>query len=115
MATKYYLYYVEGEDEKKVVDTLKKDMKLIRPGVSQVFNVVENELTNARLMTIKENTTVVLMYDENHEADVWYIHIPSKLQRKQRCLTDLIESGFLICETGDDVMKEIKFVTGRGR
>ena len=47
MATKYYLYYVEGEDE--------------------------------------------------------------KLQRKQRCLTDLIESGFLICETGDDVMKEIKF------
>ena len=41
MATKYYLYYVEGEDE--------------------------------------------------------------KLQRKQRCLTDLIESGFLICETGDDV------------
>ena len=44
MATKYYLYYVEGEDEKKVVDTLKKDMKLIRPGVSQVFNVVENEL-----------------------------------------------------------------------
>lgn len=47
MATKYYLHYVEGEDE--------------------------------------------------------------KLQRKQRCLTDLIESGFLICETGDDVMKEIKF------
>ena len=47
MATKYYLYYVEGEDE--------------------------------------------------------------NLQRKQRCLTDLIESGFLICETGDDVMKEIKF------
>ena len=47
MATKYYLYYVEGEDE--------------------------------------------------------------KLQRKQRCLTDLIESGFLICETGADVMKEIKF------
>lgn len=63
MATKYYLYYVEGEDEKKVVDTLKKDMKLIRPGVSQVFNVVENELTNARLMTIKENTTVVLIFD----------------------------------------------------
>lgn len=24
MATKHYLYYVEGEDDKKVVDTLKK-------------------------------------------------------------------------------------------
>ena len=48
MATKYYLYYVEGEDEKIAKKT-------------------------------------------------------------KECLTDLIESGFLICETGDDVMKEIKF------
>ena len=42
MATKHYLYYVEGEDDKKVVDTLKKDMKLIIPGIARVFNVVEN-------------------------------------------------------------------------
>ena len=40
MATKYYLYYVEGEDDKKVVDTLKKDMKLIIPGIARVFNGV---------------------------------------------------------------------------
>ena len=33
---------------------------------------------------------IVELYDENHEADVWYIHIPSKLQGKQRCLADLI-------------------------
>ena len=61
--TKYYLYYVEGEDDKKVVDTLKKDMKLIIPGIARVFNVVENVLTNSRLITIKENTTVILVFD----------------------------------------------------
>lgn len=63
MATKYYLYFVEGDDEKKIVDTLKKDMGLIRSGVARVFNVVENVLTNSRLMTIKDNTTVVLIFD----------------------------------------------------
>lgn len=63
MATKHYLYYVEGEDDKKVVDTLKKDMKLIIPGIARVFNVVENVLTNSRLITIKENTTVILVFD----------------------------------------------------
>lgn len=42
MATKHYLYYVEGEDDKKVV---------------------ENVLTNSRLITIKENTTVILVFD----------------------------------------------------
>ena len=67
MATKHYLYYVEGEDDKKVVDTLKKDMKLIIPGIARVFNVVENVLTNSRLITIKENTTVILNHPTHAE------------------------------------------------
>ena len=29
---KYYQYFVEGEDEKKLVDVLKSDMKLIVSG-----------------------------------------------------------------------------------
>ena len=38
-------------------------MKLIIPGIARVFNVVENVLTNSRLITIKENTTVILVFD----------------------------------------------------
>ena len=39
---KYYQYFVEGEDEKKLVDVLKSDMKLIVSGKSQVFNVTQH-------------------------------------------------------------------------
>ena len=39
---------------------------------------------------------IVELYDENHEADVWYIHIPSKLQGKQRCLADLIKPNNIV-------------------
>ena len=41
---------------------------------------------------------IVELYDENHEADVWYIHIPSKLQRKQRCVIDLIKPNNMVSE-----------------
>ena len=55
----------------------------------------------------------VLWVKKNEYFKKYYLYYvegeDEKLQRKQRCLTDLIESGFLICETGDDVMKEIKF------
>ena len=33
-------YFVEGEDDKKMIDTLKTQMGLIKPGKVQVLNVV---------------------------------------------------------------------------
>lgn len=39
---------------------------------------------------------IVELYNENHEADVWYIHIPSKLQGKQRCIADLIKPNNIV-------------------
>lgn len=47
---KYYQYFVEGEDEKKLVDVLKSDMKLIVSGKSQVFNVTQQKLMRLRVM-----------------------------------------------------------------
>lgn len=38
---RYYHYYVEGEDDRKVVNTLKTDMQKIIPGKVEKFNVVE--------------------------------------------------------------------------
>ena len=60
---KYYQYFVEGEDEKKLVDVLKSDMKLIVSGKSQVFNVTQQKLTRLRVMNLKPGTTVVLIFD----------------------------------------------------
>ena len=60
---KYYQYFVEGEDEKKLVDVLKSDMKLIEAGKSQVFNVTQQKLTRLRIMNLKPGTTVILIFD----------------------------------------------------
>lgn len=44
------------------------------------------------------------LYDENHEADVWYIHIPSKLQGEQRCLADLIKPNNILPDMWQNVI-----------
>lgn len=59
----YYQYYVEGENEVAFLKTLKTDMELIRPGKIQKFNVIQNKFTNARLMSLKQKTCVVLIFD----------------------------------------------------
>lgn len=56
-------YYVEGEDDKAVVDTLKTDLGLVKPGKVQVLNVVTEVITNMRLRTLPSDTTVVLVFD----------------------------------------------------
>lgn len=59
----YYHYFVEGPDDKKVLDTLKTDLRMILPGKVEKFNVVQNKLTKNRLMTLKYPTTVILVFD----------------------------------------------------
>lgn len=61
--TQYCQYFVEGEDEKKLVNTLKSDLGLILPGKVQVFNVTQEKLTKLRLGNLKTGTKVVLIFD----------------------------------------------------
>lgn len=56
-------YYVEGKDEEKLLSVLKTEMQKILPGKVQVFNVITQKITKARLMTLKEDTGVVLIFD----------------------------------------------------
>ena len=58
-----YLYLVEGENEKRLIDVLKTELQVIYAGKTQVFNPVEEKITNLRLMNIAENTLVVLVFD----------------------------------------------------
>lgn len=60
---KYYHYFVEGEDEEKIVKTLKTDLQMIAPGKIQKFNVIQEKLTKYRLLTLKKGTIVVLVFD----------------------------------------------------
>ena len=59
----YVQYYVEGENEEKLLAVLKTDMQLIVPGKISKFNVVQNKMNTARLMNLRQDTTVVLVFD----------------------------------------------------
>ena len=63
MKSKYVLYYVEGEDEVKLIDVLKSNLRVIKAGKVQKLNVLQQEITTARLRTIKPATMIVLVFD----------------------------------------------------
>lgn len=58
-----YQYYVEGEDERKLINSLKTDLQVVVPGKVDVFNVTTKVITNARLIALKPKTTVILVFD----------------------------------------------------
>lgn len=63
MKSKFIQYYVEGEDDKKVVDTLKTKMGLVKSGKVHVLNAVTEEITDLRLRAFSPGTMVVLVFD----------------------------------------------------
>ena len=71
MNLKNYCYFVEGPDDKKVVDTLKTQLKLIYPGKVFTLNVVQEKITKLHLRNLKNNTILVLVYDvDTNNTDV---------------------------------------------
>lgn len=60
---KNFHYFVEGQDEQKLLSTLKTDMNLIQAGRIQVYNVVEKQIKKAYLLALKKPTTVVFVFD----------------------------------------------------
>lgn len=56
-------YYVEGEDEKKLVNTLKNQLRVIKAGKVQRLNVIENKINDSILRTLNKGTIVVLIFD----------------------------------------------------
>lgn len=63
MRNKKLHYLVEGEDEEKLVNTLKKELRLIEPGRVKLLNVVEEEIPDAFLRTVALGTVFVLVFD----------------------------------------------------
>ncbi len=56
-------YFVEGEDEKKLINTLKNQLGVIESGKVQRLNVIENKISDNIIRTFKRNTIVVLVFD----------------------------------------------------
>ena len=58
-----YQYFVEGEDEKRLIEVLKTDMRLIQPGKIQVLNVIQERLTDLKLRVLSEGTILIFVFD----------------------------------------------------
>lgn len=103
---KYYHYFVEGENEEKIIQVLKSDLRMIEPGKVQKFNVIEQKLTKLRLMSLKPGTNVILVFDtdtgnaETLQKNIEFLQDQSTSDYKRDMLKDnhfdkkLIKSKF---------------------
>ncbi len=66
-----YLYYVEGECERALINTLRnpKVGKLVS-GKVKVLNPLTQTLTSFDLLNIRANTTIILVYDTDVKNDL---------------------------------------------
>ena len=62
-----YRYFVEGESEQVLINTLKTELGLIVPGKVEILNVVQKKINKNWLRTMKPRTTVILVYDTDIE------------------------------------------------
>ncbi len=61
-----YIYYVEGDDEQKIVDTLKeRGNEYIVSGKSIIFNIVQDDVKRSQLMSLNKSTVVIIIFDND--------------------------------------------------
>ena len=65
--TNNYIYYVEGQNEKKLVDVLKSEFQWIANGKVFVHNVLTRPIPRASLRQIKNNTIAIFLFDTDNE------------------------------------------------
>ena len=110
-----YHYFVEGADDAKIINTLKTDLRLIIPGKVQIFNVMQEKITNPRLMSLKTDTVVILVFDTDvGETDTLLNNIKT-LKKAQNvkevfCITQVKNLEDELIRSCD--IKQIKDLTG---
>ena len=57
------IYFVEGECEEAFITSLKESPALITPGKIKVLNVLTEDISKSRLITITPGTAVVFVFD----------------------------------------------------
>lgn len=71
MSKNIYHFFVEGEGERAIINTLKTELQCIQAGKVDVFNVIQNKLNKNILMKLKPGTIVILVFDtDKDETDI---------------------------------------------
>lgn len=84
-----YQYYVEGEDEQCLINTLKSHLRCIESGKVETFNVVDSKFTAARVRPLKSGTIVVLVYDTDVEDNMDILQFNVSFLKKQKGIKDV--------------------------
>lgn len=63
-----YIYFAEGECEKKVIDTLKNTH--LQSGKIRVYNVLQKPITDYIVRQFKEKSIVILVFDTDVETNL---------------------------------------------
>lgn len=62
--SKIYQYFVEGECEEKIINSFKvAPVNKVLSGKVEVFNFINNKISNQRIAVLKRNTIIILVYD----------------------------------------------------
>lgn len=115
-----YQYYVEGEDELKLLNTLKSELRSIQIGKVDKFNVVQKRFNIARIRTLKQDTVVSNVGEltrsrtkKDFKRDL--IRCTNLGERLKDCNFDisklwnhLPKNKFSICGNGADKVKILK-------
>lgn len=89
MSSINYRYYVEGDDERAILNILKTELGCIRPGRVEKFNVIQNEFTVAQVREFRLNTVVIFVYDTDvNKTDILQQNI--EFLKKQSSVKDVI-------------------------
>ncbi|MCR5629590.1 hypothetical protein [Eubacterium sp.] len=85
-----YQYYVEGKDDKAIIDVLKQEFRCIETGKVEVFNIVQDKLSDTRIRTLKRGTTVVLVYDTDIENNTEILKSNIDFLKRQTAIKKVI-------------------------
>ncbi len=75
-------YFVEGDTEKAFIEQIRN--KYVLSGKIDVLNILQNEIKNSRLISIKPNTTIILIFD----TDVQEKELLNRLTHNIKVLKD---------------------------
>lgn len=67
-ASKHYYYFVEGENEEKLINVLKTTLQLIPAGKVLKFNGLTRHITKTRLLEFERNSVVIFVFDTDDES-----------------------------------------------
>lgn len=91
MKAKNYYYFVEGENEKKLVQVLKTEFASIRSGKVLVHNALTKPITPAQMRQFLPGTAVIFVFDTDvDDINLETLYKNIKALNKHKNVTDVI-------------------------